>query len=149
MQKAEKDSGLMGRVDSTHGKFPYARGIRSAVSREFIIKEDLLPILAEHEAFIQTGTAEGILKVGPGYKGTLFGTPVSTDEVFETVSGHDIALVTKGHQAPVGIATELATDILVFNHPTKPTRTLLVEGSGAFDSVRTPYVNLCRFVKAA
>lgn len=134
---------LMGRVNSDFAGYPYCRGTLVARSQKvFVVKEEFIPILSKDARYVPVG--KGMEIIMNGQVGMINNIPVITDEVFETTSTQDATLLIKGSFSPVAIAEELADNIAVVDHPTKPTRSFLVEGAGAYDSMVLPYINLTR-----
>lgn len=143
------EQALMGRKNSTHEFYPYARGTRAKLAAKIVIKENMIPVISKDERFIQTGLSEEMIK--RGVVAMVNNVEVFKDEMFDTTVADAIkvALIPTGKYSPAIVAEELPGEFMLFNHPTKPTRAQLLEGAGAFDTAVTPYINLARFITQA
>lgn len=138
----------MGRKNSTHEFFPYARGTRGQLGLKIVVKEAMIPLLSKDARYVAAELSPQM--IATGVIGYINNVPVMKDEMFDTTVGNaDVAIIGTGKYSPVIVAEELPEAFALFDHPTKPTTAQLLEGSGGFDTHVTPYVNLCRFITTA
>lgn len=139
---------LMGRKNGAHQFFPYARGTRGALGLKVVVKEKMIPLLSKDARYVAAELSPKMIETGViGYINNI---PVMKDEMFDTtVTNADIAVIGTGKYSPVIVAEELPEAFELFDHPTRPTRAQLLEGSGGFDTHVTPYINLARFINTA
>lgn len=143
MFSAETELKHMGRINSSTAGYPYTRGTDVAIaSKVFVVKEDIIPIISKDERFIEVG--RGNQMITNGQVGTINNIPVITDAIYDTTCTQDVSLLIRGIYSPVMVVQELADAVAVFDHPTKPTRAILVEGGGAWDVNLTPFINVTR-----
>lgn len=137
----------MGRKNDATEEYPYARGTNSGqLGLHIVVKSTMVALFSRDERFVQAGISPEM--ISQGVIGMINQVPVVKDEMFDTtVTNADIAIIATGKYSPVIVADELADAFMLFDHPTKPTRAQLLEGSGGFDAAVTPYINLSRFIK--
>jgi len=140
-----REISLWGKKGTANDGYPYSRGTKGKLGLEIVVKENVKEIISLDPRFIPTGSAEEIVRTG--IIGLISNVPVTLDDDFEASSTKDWAILPKGQYGVVIEAEELPDSFMTFDHPTKPTRTKLLEGSGAWDTYVTPHINLARFGK--
>ena len=125
--------------------YPYARGTRQQLNPFIIIKSNLKLIVSMDERFINNGISAEM--VDKGIIGYINGVKVITDDYFDTTSNFDVMITPTGAYGPVIKAEEMVDAFAIVDHPSKPTRAQLLDGSGGWDTAITPYFVLTRFIK--
>ncbi len=136
----------MGAKGSAFSGFPYGRSGRN-IGAKVTVKEELLVDMSHDPRFKYTGATEDQIKSGKPVA-MINAVPVILDPYMDdNATKFDIEISGTGQFSPVIKGEELPESFLLFDHPTKPTRAQLLEGSGGYDTTVTPYINFSRFIK--